>query len=316
MQITSLLWSMVITVIGFVMLIKGADWFVDGASSIARKLHVSGLVIGLTVVAIGTSLPELSVSVTSAYAGSSSLSYSNVIGSNIFNLIPIIGITAMIKPLPISTQVLKKELPFNFAVTILLAVLGFIGMSMGRGDGAILLIGVVYYLIRTILSAKKEQKEHEAEEQTGEMSVAKSIVFILIGAALVKFGGDFVVDGATGIARYIGLSETLIGLTIVALGTSLPELVTSVVAATKNEVDMALGNVVGSSVFNILGILGVASTLQPIAILPENLYDTLILLGMMAVVWIFGKTRKVIDKREGLVLTMMYIIYLIYIILR
>ncbi|MBQ1546758.1 MAG: calcium/sodium antiporter, partial [Lachnospiraceae bacterium] len=250
--------------VGFVLLIKGADFFVDGSSSVAKKLHVPSLIIGLTIVAMGTSLPELAVSITASINNSNALAVSNVIGSNLFNLMVVLGVSACLNPLVVGKQVVKKDYPFSVACAILLLVLGWIGMELGRIDGAIFLVIFVGFLVYQVMSALKERKKALAGgdesdsaasddgEEIKDISLPLSIVFIIGGAAAVKFGGDGVVYGAKTIAAFFGLSENLIGLTIVALGTSLPELVTSVVAAKKNELDMAVGNVVGSNIFNIL----------------------------------------------------------------
>ncbi len=318
----SILW----TVIGFVLLVKGADYFVEGASAIAKKLRVSSLVIGLTVVAIGTSLPELSVSVSSALSGQSALSYSNVVGSNILNLVLILGVTALMSPIPISKQVLRQEMPFSILVTGILLVLGFHGLDAGRLSGIVLLTLLVFYMVRTVRNARIDEEEdkvgnieEDEAEFVDEMKIIptwKAVLFVVLGAAAVKFGGDFVVKGSTGIAEFMGLSETLIGLTIVAAGTSLPELATSIVAARKNEVDMAVGNVVGSNIFNILGILGVACTIHPMRIGIENIYDTVLLIVFSVVVWIFCSTKNRISRWEGLSMIGVYAGYMAYIIVR
>ena len=253
--------SAVILVIGFVLLIKGADYFVEGSSSVAKKFKVPSLIIGMTIVAMGTSLPELAVSVTAAMAGNNTLAVSNVAGSNIFNLMVVCGACALFTPLTIEKNTLMKEFPFSILCAGLLVVMGYLGMSLGRVDGVILLVIFAVYLFWMIQSAKKArtsgdkleaEEEALAEEEIKILPMWKCIVFIIGGMIAIKFGGDFVVDGASAIAAGFGLSQTLIGLTIVALGTSLPELVTSIVAARKDEVDMALGNVIGSNIFNIL----------------------------------------------------------------
>ena len=317
--------SAVILVIGFVLLIKGADYFVEGSSSVAKKFKVPSLIIGMTIVAMGTSLPELAVSVTASMAGNNTLAVSNVAGSNIFNLMVVCGACALFAPLAIEKNTLMKEFPFSILCAGLLVVMGYFGMSLGRVDGVILLVIFAVYLFWMIQSAKKArtsgdkleaEEEALAEEEIKILPMWKCIVFIIGGMIAIKFGGDFVVDGASAIAAGFGLSQTLIGLTIVALGTSLPELVTSIVAAKKDEVDMALGNVIGSNIFNILLILGVAAAISPIAFLMENIIDIIILIIMSVVVWGFAWTSRKINRTEGIIMLLMYAVYMVYICMR
>lgn len=320
-----LLKSAIILVIGFVLLIKGADFFVEGSSSVAKKFNVPSLIIGMTIVAMGTSLPELAVSVTASMIGNNTLAVSNVAGSNIFNLMVVCGACALFAPLTIEKNTLLKEFPFSIICAGLLVVLGFLGMSLGRVDGIIFLVIFIVYLLWMIRSAKQARnagdKLEEAEEEFIEEEIKilpmwKCLLFIVGGMIAIKFGGDFVVDGASAIAAGFGLSQTLIGLTIVALGTSLPELVTSIVAARKDEVDMALGNVIGSNIFNILLILGVAAAISPITFLMENIIDIVILIVMSLVVWIFAWTSKEINRKEGIMMLLMYAVYMVYICIR
>ena len=320
-----LLKSAIILVIGFVLLIKGADFFVEGSSSVAKKFNVPSLIIGMTIVAMGTSLPELAVSVTASMVGNNTLAVSNVAGSNIFNLMVVCGACALFTPLTIEKNTLLKEFPFSIICAGLLVVLGFLGMSLGRVDGIIFLVIFIVYLLWMIRSAKQarnagdrleEAEEEFIEEEIKILPMWKCLLFIVGGMIAIKFGGDFVVDGASAIAAGFGLSQTLIGLTIVALGTSLPELVTSIVAARKDEVDMALGNVIGSNIFNILLILGVAAVISPITFLMENIIDIVILIVMSLVVWIFAWTSKEINRKEGIMMLLMYAVYMVYICIR
>ncbi len=320
-----LLKSAIILVIGFVLLIKGADFFVEGSSSVAKKFNVPSLIIGMTIVAMGTSLPELAVSVTASMIGNNTLAVSNVAGSNIFNLMVVCGACALFTPLTIEKNTLLKEFPFSIICAGLLVVLGFLGMSLGRVDGIIFLVIFIVYLFWMIRSAKQarnagdkleEEEEEFIEEEIKILPMWKCLLFIVGGMIAIKFGGDFVVDGASTIAAGFGLSQTLIGLTIVALGTSLPELVTSIVAARKDEVDMALGNVIGSNIFNILLILGVAAVISPITFLMENIIDIVILIVMSLVVWIFAWTSKEINRKEGIMMLLMYAVYMVYICIR
>ena len=316
-----ILQAIIFLVLGFVLLIKGADFFVDGSSSVARRFRVPPLVIGMTIVAMGTSLPELSVSVAASASGSNSLAVSNVVGSNLFNLMVVLGASAILSQLSVSRDVLRRDYPFSVFCMVMLLALGLFGMELTRGDGIVFLVIFVVFLIlmvRSALASRNESgKEADSEiNETASGSILKDVLFIIGGAVAIKFGGDWVVDGAVVIARQLGVTETLIGLTIVACGTSLPELVTSIVAARKNELDMAVGNVVGSNIFNILLILGTAATISPIPFLRENMIDIFVLLAFSIITWIFCVTQKRIGKREGVAMVALYVIYLIYICLR
>lgn len=325
-----LLKAILILVIGFVLLIKGADFFVEGSSSVAKKFHVPAMLIGMTIVAMGTSLPECAVSVTASLANNNSLAVSNVIGSNIFNLMVVCGACALFSPLTIRQDTLKKEFPLSIICAALMLVLGYIGMTLGHIDGIIFLVLFVGYLLWMIQSAKKaraavlsdpaqsgqlEQTEF-VEENIAILPTWKSLVFIIGGMIAIKFGGDFVVNGASSIASSMGLSQTLIGLTIVAMGTSLPELVTSLVAAKKGEVDMALGNVIGSDIFNILFVLGIATVISPISFLMENVIDIILLIIMSVIVLAFAWTKQQINRKEGILMLLMYAAYMVYICVR
>lgn len=325
-----LLKAILILVIGFVLLIKGADFFVEGSSSVAKKFHVPAMLIGMTIVAMGTSLPECAVSVTASLANNNSLAVSNVIGSNIFNLMVVCGACALFSPLTIRQDTLKKEFPLSIICAALMLVLGYIGMTLGHIDGIIFPVLFVGYLLWMIQSAKKaraavlsdpaqsgqiEQSEF-VEENIAILPTWKSLVFIIGGMIAIKFGGDFVVNGASSIASSMGLSQTLIGLTIVAMGTSLPELVTSLVAAKKGEVDMALGNVIGSDIFNILFVLGIATAISPISFLMENVIDIILLIIMSVIVLAFAWTRQQINRKEGILMLLMYAAYMVYICVR
>lgn len=325
-----LLKAILILVIGFVLLIKGADFFVEGSSSVAKKFHVPAMLIGMTIVAMGTSLPECAVSVTASLANNNSLAVSNVIGSNIFNLMVVCGACALFSPLTIRQDTLKKEFPLSIICAALMLVLGYIGMTLGHIDGIIFLVLFVGYLLWMIQSAKKaraavlsdpaqsgqiEQTEF-VEENIAILPTWKSLVFIIGGMIAIKFGGDFVVNGASSIASSMGLSQTLIGLTIVAMGTSLPELVTSLVVAKKGEVDMALGNVIGSDIFNILFVLGIATAISPISFLMENVIDIILLIIMSVIVLAFAWTKQQINRKEGILMLLMYAAYMVYICVR
>lgn len=311
----------VLLVVGFVFLVKGADFFVEGSSSVAKRFHVPSLIIGLTIVAMGTSLPETAVSVTASLVDNNALAVSNAVGSNIFNLMVVIGFCAVLTPVAVDKQTLKRDLPFSVLCAVILLVLGFIGMELGHVDGVVLLVLFAIYvvvLIRVTLK-HKNHAESELEEETEEiklLSVPLSLVCIVLGGAAIVIGGDMVVDTASRIAIDLGMSQTLVGLTIVSIGTSLPELVTSIVAAKKNEVDMALGNAIGSNVFNFLMVLGIASAISPIAFITENIIDIIVLIVFSIIVWIMAWTKSELKRGEGFLMLIMYIAYAVYIIMR
>ena len=306
--------ALLLLVLGFVLLIKGADYFVDGASSVAKKFRIPSIIIGFTIVAMGTSLPECAVSVTASLANNNALAISNVVGSNIFNLMVVCGASAIFAPLAIQKSTLLKEVPFSIFCALLLLVLGYTSFNLGRMEGIVLLVLFLVYLLWMIFSALKNRQE--IDEDVNILPTWKCLLFIIGGAIAIKYGGDFVVDGASFIATKLGFSQNLIGLTIVALGTSLPELVTSIVAARKNEVDMALGNAIGSNIFNILLVLGVAGAISPVAFIMENVIDIVILTIMSAYVWILAWTKNHINKTEGISMILIYVIYLVYICIR
>ena len=267
-------------VVGFVLLLKGADFFVEGSSSIAKRLRVPSLIIGLTIVAMGTSLPECAVSISAAIAGNTGVAVGNAVGSNIFNLMVVCGVCALFCPLTVSRGTLTGEFPFSVIVAVVLMVLGWLGMTLGHIDGFILLVLFAGFLLWMIRSAQKARNESEAEDEYEIRPIWQCIVYIVGGAAAIAAGGQIVVNAASAIATSFGMSQNLIGLTIVAFGTSLPELATSVVAARKHEVDMALGNVIGSNIFNILFVLGVAAAIHPMVFQMENIIDIIVLVVM------------------------------------
>lgn len=305
-------------IVGFVLLIKGADFFVDGSSSVAKRLRVPSLIIGMTIVAMGTSLPECSVSISAALAGNTGVAVGNAVGSNIFNLMVVCGICALFCPLTVSKQTLRGEFPFSVLVAVILMVLGWTGMLLGHMDGFLLLGVFLIFLLWMITSAVNARKNGESseEEEYKIRPVWQCIIFIIGGAAAIAYGGDMVVDSASTIAQTFGMSQNLIGLTIVAFGTSLPELVTSIVAAGKKEVDMALGNVIGSNIFNILFVLGIASAISPMAFSMENVIDIIVLVVMSVIVLCFAWTREKIVRWEGIVMLALYAGYMVYICIR
>lgn len=302
--------------IGFFLLVKGADFFVDGSSLIAAKLKVPSLIIGLTIVALGTSLPELSVSVTAAINGSNSLALSNVLGSNLFNLLVVLGATSLINMLYVEDDVLKRDLPVAIICSLLVAGFAFFDQIISRTEGIILVVLLVLYLIVIIKSALSIRNSSESNDDVADASILKCILFVVGGAIAIKFGGDFVVDSATQIATFFGVSETLIGLTIVSVGTSLPELVTSLVAGKKGELSMAVGNAVGSCIFNILMILGISAAISPLSIIKDNIIDSFIFVAVSVAICLFAYSRKKIERFEGIIMLLAYSIFLVYIILR
>ncbi len=307
----------VFLIVGFILLIKGADFFVDGSSSVAKSLRVPSLIIGMTIVAMGTSLPECSVSVMASVSNSNALAIGNAVGSNIFNLMVVCGACALFCPLKISANTLKKEFPFSALVAVILVVMGYAGMELGRIDGVILLLIFAAFLFWMISSAKKARESaKEADDDYEILPAWKCVLYIVGGIAAIVLGGELVVDCATAIAKTFGMSENLIGLTIVAFGTSLPELVTSVVAARKNEVDMAFGNVIGSNIFNILFVLGLAAAISPVEFVMDNLIDTIVLIAFSVIVWIFGWSKQRIVRSEGVAMLLMYAAYVVYICVR
>lgn len=304
-------------IVGFVLLIKGADFFVEGSSSVAKKLRVPSIIIGMTIVAMGTSLPETSVSVSASIAAKNDLAISNVIGSNIFNLMVVCGICAVLCPLTVNGTTLKRDFPFSIVMAGLLMALGGIDGVVGRFDGILFLVLFVVFLLIMIYSAKKSRDNSAPEaDEYKIMPVWKCILYMVGGIAAIAAGGEMVVEGASDIARAFGMSENLIGMTIVALGTSLPELVTSVVAARKNELDMALGNVIGSNIFNILFVLGIASAISPVSYTNENLIDSAVLIVMSMIVLIFCLPKKRLIRWNGASMLALYACYTAYIFTR
>lgn len=302
----------ILLIVGFVLLIKGADLFVDGASSVAAKLKVPSLIIGLTVVSIGTSLPEAAVSISASLSGNNSISLGNVIGSNIFNLLMVVGVSSAILPIVTDRDMLKRDMPINIGITVLLGILLFDG-NLSRLEALLLLLLLVAYMFLLIRSALKNRVE---AEETKVLSWAKSIVFIVLGMAAIIGGGQLVVNSAKTIAMALGMSETLVGLTVVAIGTSLPELVTSIVAARKGDSGIAMGNVIGSNLFNILFILGMAGVIKPLTADAAFFIDTGILLGISALMLLFAFTKRKISRVEGITCVLIYVAYTAYIIMR
>lgn len=306
--------NIILLLVGFVLLVKGADFFVDGSSSVAKLLGIPGFVIGLTVVAMGTSAPEAAVSITASVTQSNELAVGNVIGSNMFNLLVVAGLSAVIKPFKIEKTLLNRDLPVNVIVCVVLLAMIYINGVLGRIDGIILLIIFVLYIGYVVFDAFRH-RESNIDSEVKTLSPVLSVICIIGGLAAIILGGQLVVNNAKEIARALNWSETFIGLTIVAIGTSLPELVTSIVAAKKGESGMALGNVIGSNLFNILFVLGISSAISPIATDMSMIINSIIMILLIALVYVVCLIRKKLGRVVGGVCVAGYIGYTVYLIL-
>lgn len=299
-------------ILGLFMLIKGADFFVDGASSIAGKFKVPSLIIGLTVVSFGTSAPEAAISISASLGGSNAVALGNVIGSNLFNLLVVIGITSLVVPLTADEEIVGRDMPINIFATGALAIVIIDGIIV-RYEALILLAALVIYMYVIIKKALKNPVESEEKKQ---LSWFFSVIYVIGGLAAIVFGGDLVVDNAKIIAASLGMSETLIGLTVVAFGTSLPELVTSIIAAKKGESGIAIGNAVGSCLFNILLILGITGAIKPLPAESDLIVDTCFLAVVAVIVYIFTAKNRKIGRLEGAICVALYGAYTAFIIMR
>lgn len=319
----------ILLIIGFVLLVKGADIFVDGSSSLARRFKVSGLIIGLTIVALGTSMPEFAVSTVAAVKGANEIALSNVVGSNIFNLLSVLGVCAILCPVPVEKAVLKRDFPVSLIITFLLlpvtgaynayfrpdlmeSMYDTVGV-IGRIEGLALVICFVAYIILLVVSAGKNQDDTDDEEVA---SLKKCVLYIVSGLVMIILGGQAVVHSARKIALIFGVSETLIGLTIVAVGTSLPELVTSIVAARKGETSLAIGNVIGSNIFNILFILGASALIDPIGVNYASAFDIGILVAVTILVYLSLLISKSLNRSHGTAMVLIYIASVVFAALR
>ena len=316
--------QLAILIVGFALLVKGADLFVDGASGIAKKFGISELIIGLTIVAMGTSAPEAAVSIAAAAKGSAGISIGNVIGSNIMNIFIILGVVAAIVPLKIERSTVRYEMPFTILVTAVFVLMGRDGL-ITRLDGAILWAGLLLYIAYLLRQAKQKPAEAPAQAETGAASAAtaesaaevpaeapsiwKLIALTIAGLAVILVSSDYAVDAAVALAKIFNISDRVIGLTIVALGTSLPELVTSVTAALRGNADLAVGNVVGSCTFNLLFVLGTSALILPILCAPNFLSDAYVAVGATVLLLIFGYTQMKIARWEGALLVACYAAY-------
>lgn len=307
----SILIQFVLLVIGFVLLMKGADWFVDGASKIADKFGIPHLVIGLTIVAFGTSAPEAAVSISAALKGSVDLAISNVLGSNIMNVFLILGAASVIYPLAVKGSCIKVDIPFTIFVSVLMLVCGLLGGQVGRVDGLIFWALLILYIAYMIHLTKKGQAELEEDFEAADANdkVWKLILLVLVGGACIVLGSNVTVDAASAIAKQFGMSERLIGLTIVAFGTSLPELVTSCVAAKKKETDIAIGNIVGSNLFNILFVLGTTAVITPVAYSTAYIFDNVVAILAVVILLLLVMKDKKLKKSGGIIMLVIYAAY-------
>lgn len=309
MEIIEILKSVILLVIGFAMLVKGADWFVDGAAGIAARFGIPQLVIGLTIVAMGTSAPEAAVSINAAIKGNAGITIGNVLGSNILNILIILGLTALIRPIAVKNSTVKYEIPFTIGVSVLLLLLGMSGNVVGFREGLVLWAAFIIYLIYLFRMARQGENE---EEDIPKRSLPMQILGLVVGMGLIIWGSDVSVDSASQIARIFGMTERFIGLTIVALGTSLPELVTSVMAARKGNADIAVGNIVGSNIFNILFVVGCTVMITPVAFAENFFADGIVAILSAVLLWFFVFVNKRLDRREGAVMLLAYLGYFIY----
>ncbi len=306
--------SIVLLIVGFVLLIKGADYFVEGSSDLANKLKIPSMIIGLTIVAFGTSAPEAAVSVASAVTGSNAIAVSNIIGSNIFNMLVVVGATAVIYKITIEEESLKIDFPVLMISCVLLLIFLVTGNQISRIEGIIFLIIIIAYISWLIIKAKKDKSNMSVEES--HLSTPIIAVYIICGLIAIVVGGDLVVNSAKDIALSLGMSETLVGLTIVAVGTSLPELITSITAALNKKQDIALGNAIGSSIFNILFILGLTNVISPIQTTQVMLIDTVVMIVLLGISYILAYDKQDFNKKDGIILLAIFIVYMIFIIIR
>ena len=306
-----LILDVLLLVVGFAMLVKGADWFVDGTAGVAQKYGIPQLVVGLTIVAMGTSAPEAAVSITAALKGNAGIAIGNVVGSNILNVLIILGLTGFITSVAVQKSTLMIEIPAMLAITVILGVMGMMGHTVNRVEGIILWVLFISYLAYLFWLAKNGPQDEPVEITK---STPKLLLSAVVGGVIVVWGSNITVDAATGLAEVIGLSERFIGLTIVALGTSLPELVTSVTAAKKGNADIAIGNIVGSNIFNILFVIGTSALIIPVTFEPGFIVDTIIAVLAGVLLWISTIKSKKLTRPWGIVMLVCYACYFVYLL--
>ena len=301
--------------VGFVLLVKGADWFVEGASGIADKFGIPQLVIGLTIVAMGTSAPETAVSITAALKGTADIAVGNVVGSNILNILIILGVSSVITSIAVAKTTVRYEIPIMLAMTVLLLVFGANGGTICLWEGVVLLLCFVGYLGYMFLMVKKGLMQSEEIEDT-KRPLWLMLLMAVVGLGLIIWGSDVTVDAATSLAKIFGLSEKFIGLTVVALGTSLPELFTSVIAAKKGKADIAIGNIVGSNIFNILFVIGTSALIIPVTFEMSFVIDCLVAVGAGVVLWLCVCRKKKLKRLDGIIMLVCYAAYFTYLLLK
>ncbi|MBQ9679016.1 MAG: calcium/sodium antiporter [Prevotella sp.] len=301
-----MIFDVLLIIIGVAMVLFGADRLTEGASALARRMNIPEIIIGLTIVAAGTSAPELFVSLVSALKGTPDMAIGNVVGSNTMNAMLIVGCAAMVAPMTISKSTVRKDIPFSVAASVLLILIAF-DSFLGRFDGVVLLAGFAAFMYYTLSQAKNGEAE---QTEVKSMNPWLSVMYVILGLALLVVGSNVFVDSASEVAYALGVNEGVVGLTVVAGGTSLPELATSVVAARKGQSAIAIGNVIGSNVFNILLILGLTATISPLQIQGITMVDLCMMLGSVVLVWLFSRTKYTVERWEGAVLVVGYLIYL------
>ena len=314
-NVVQMLFNIVLIVAGFYMLIKGADIFVEAASKIATKFNIPQMVIGLTIVAFGTSLPEAAISIKGALSGNVGITIGNVVGSNIMNILLILGVASCLAALPIKKNTLKIEIPFVIFVTVLLLVLGMFGDNLSRIDGVIFIVFMALFMVYLVVSAKKgEADDEEGTEVTEKDTMLKLVILVVAGIICIVIGSNVTVDAASFVATKCGMSNRLIGLTIVAFGTSLPELVTSATAAKRGKVDIAIGNIVGSNIFNILFVVGVCAVITPVAFEAAFIKDTVVAIVAAIMLLLCVVKNKKLTKTGGIIMLVSYAVYFAYIL--
>lgn len=307
--------SIVLMIVGFVILIKGADFFVDGASGIAEKFHIPQIIIGLTIVAFGTSAPEAAISISAAFAGTTGIAIGNILGSNLLNILIILGISACIVPLHIGKSSIRFDIPFNLVITLVLVVYGVVFGRLNVFSGVIFWVLMIGFMVHLFRSAKSEMNQQAAEEPKKQKNVFLLVLYIVGGIAAIIFGSDFAVDNATIIASDIlHIDDRLIGLTIIAFGTSLPELMTSVMAARKGNADIAVGNILGSNIFNILFVLGTVSLIAPVEFSVSFVIDGVISIAAVILLYVLSKDDDTLSRRDGVTFLICYAAYFVYLL--
>ncbi|MGN0396015.1 MAG: calcium/sodium antiporter [Coprococcus sp.] len=313
MEVLKMLGQIALLIIGFVFLIKGADLFVDGASKIAVKCNIPEMIVGLTIVALGTSAPEAAISIKAAFSNDAGMTVGNVLGSNILNVLLILGISSLFAALPIKKNTLRIDIPVVIIISVLMLCLGYFDGTLGRIDGVIFYVILIAFIIYLVISAKKGSSDSETIKVTEKDTTLKLILFIILGAALIVVGSNFTVNAASAIALKCGMTERLIGLTIVAFGTSLPELVTSCTAAKKGQTDIAIGNIVGSNIFNILFVAGTTTLITPVTFEKDFLIDGIVAAASAVLLFVCCLKNKKLTKTGGIVMLVCYAAYFAFI---